>query len=296
MVLASQFRLRKSVSNLSVGRVYDGVLAGTHPLDVLAGMRGQLSPQNNEAWANEVLYTKYTLEELDRGAGVARQQCALRKARKVARRFAQAPPDEAARVDAVTELRTQIERLEELAADGFDPAETYGLLGSLERRIAYLNAGDQGPDDESLRAARDFYERGLRADLNSHHCGVNALHLSWLIGEADKVAELQVIVQWAAQAAMDRPNPDFWAFATAGEAKVYVGDADAAAEHYRQFVSANHLGNDADHERENLASALRQLTQFQARVSTLPNSDATTAVLAAAAHATEILDSAVQRL
>jgi hypothetical protein len=92
MVLASQFRLRKSVSNISVSRVYEGLLAGEHPLEVLAGLRDQLSSADTEAWANEVLYTKYTLDELDHDATIAKQQGALRRARALARRFAGTPP------------------------------------------------------------------------------------------------------------------------------------------------------------------------------------------------------------
>jgi hypothetical protein len=44
----------------------------------------------------------------------------------------------------------------------------------MERQIAYMGAAEAGPDEEALRDARDFYERGLKADMNSHYCGVNA--------------------------------------------------------------------------------------------------------------------------
>jgi len=294
MVLASQFRLRVSASNVSVAKVYKGLLAGDHPLEVLAGVRGQLSPTGTEAWANEVLYTKYTIDELNRGSNVARQQGALRRARALAERFKESPPDEEAQAAAKNELREQVGRLEPLADDGFDPAETYGLLGSLERRIAIIGASEAGPDDAALRYARDFYERGLRADLNSHYCGINALHLSWLIGDREKVAELKVVVAWAVQGALEHAETDFWAYASAGEAKVYLGEADAAAAHYRDFVRENRKQNDAVRQREALTAASRQLRQLEAWMPRTEQDEEAAAVSEAAAMALVVLDGAFE--
>ncbi len=193
-------------------------------------------------------------------------------------------------------MRRQIERLQELASARFDPAETYGLLGSLARRIAYIGMGDDGPGEEALRDARDFYERGLRADMNSHYCGVNALHLSWLIGDRAKVDELKVIVDWAVQAALDQPDAGFWVHASAGEAKVYRGDAEAAAEHYRAYVRANRDDNDVARQADNLRSSRLQLSQLLARRDRIEQDEESAAVFAAAEKAMGVLDSALESL
>ena len=297
MVLASQFRLRKSASTLSVSRVYEGLLAGRHPLDVVESVRDQLSPSDTEAWANEVVYTSFTLDELDHGAKVAQQQGALRRARVLAKKFTGAPSEQGAAEEAKRELRAQILLLQELADDGFDPGETYGLLGSMQRRIAYIGTADsEGPDEEALLDARDFYEQGLRADMNSHYCGINALHLSWLTDDREKVAQLSPIVDYAVEAALERPDADFWVHASAGEAKVYLGKPAAAVDHYRSFVRANRKGRDPAQQEENLASARRQLAQVIEGLERLgPDPDSRT-VSTAASQAAAVLDSALARL
>ena len=173
MVLGSQFRLRKRVSTVSSAQVYEAVLSGRHPLDVLSTLRRQLAPNNNEAWSNEVLYLNYSLPALDGGASIARQQAALRAARVIARRHEEIPSEVNA-AQAITDLDLEIDSLRQLAEAGFDPPETFGLLGSLTRRVAHIRSDP--PDVEELRDARDFYERGLRADANSLYCGINAVN------------------------------------------------------------------------------------------------------------------------
>jgi hypothetical protein len=264
MVLASQFRLRKRVSNLSVARVYEGLLAGEHPLAVLAGLRQMLSTEDTEAWANEVLYSTYPDAELDAGVRHARQQAALRRARMLNKRYSESPSEDV-RARAIDELREQAARLEKLADEGFDLAETWGLIGSMRRRIAYIAAKDGVPDDEALREAQEAYEQGLRADLNSHYCGINALHLSWLTGQEPKITQLTAIVDYAIDAARRNDSDDYWIDASAGEAAVYRGDKDAAAGHYRDFKAANDKAvDDAQLRREHLYAAKRQMDQLVA--------------------------------
>ncbi|MEM7310921.1 MAG: CHAT domain-containing protein [Planctomycetota bacterium] len=235
-VLASQFRLRKPVSVLSVTRVYEELLSGGDLREVLSGLRRQLAVRDDEAWANEVLYTRYRYESLEELAVVARQQGALRRANAIERRARKATPEQAPAL--IEELEHEHDRLQGLV-ESLDRdeskraavAETYGLLGSLRRRMARLRSDP--PDPEDLRDARAAYEQGMLADANSHYCGINVVHLSRLVGDDRKVEEFLEPVRFTARAQM---QDDFWALATAADLEIYAHRPDEAAELYREFV------------------------------------------------------------
>src|SRR5262245_34592483 len=53
LVVASQFRLRKSASVVSADEVYKSLLGGGDVRELLSSIRRQLAPDANEAWANE---------------------------------------------------------------------------------------------------------------------------------------------------------------------------------------------------------------------------------------------------
>ncbi len=293
MVVASQFKLRKRVSNLSVARVYEQLFGGAHPLAALAGVRRQLAPGDNESWSNEVVYTKYSLAEMGHGASVARQQAVLRDARRVRSDLSAATErTDEQKWDAIDRLQRGIGQLHELADQGFDPGETYGLLGSMARRIAYI-ASDP-PDEVALEEARDFYLAGLE-QAYSHYCGINAIHLSWLLGEQDEVADLLPVVRFIATNECDRPDPyAYWACATLGEVGVYAGDPKAARKGYREFTRrlTKEVG-DVDAVRSNVTAARLQLAQFSRYVERGPR---TADAHAAAEAATAVLDSVLARL
>lgn len=256
MVLGSQFRLRKNVSSTSAGRMYAAILRGDHPLLALSEIRRQLSPDNNEAWSNDVLYMNYSLATLDHGASVGRQQGALRRARTIARSLEDTHTGTADTDGHLAALQAQVEALEELAAAQFDLPETLGLLGSLTRRMAHLRSVP--PDDEDLREARDHYLTGLRADANSLYCGVNALHLSVILGDEATIAELLPIVRFVADSQID--SGDHWTSASAGEVAVYDGDAETAQLRYREFVRGIRRAVPSTRmQAEQISSAARQL-------------------------------------
>ncbi len=296
LIVGSQFRLRKSVSALSAAEIYDSVLAGGHPFDALSALRRQLSPNNNEAWSNEVLYSNYTCEALEHGARVARQQAALRRARVLTKRHSESGLDEAQTAAAIDELREQIDRLDELVHEGFDLPETYGLLGSMARRIAYIRCDP--PDEEDLRDALDYYERGVEADLNSHYCGINAIHLSLLLDEPDRAAPLLPVVRYRVDRELKKPEADYWAWATSGELSVYAGDRDGAVEAYRQFVRRERDAvPDPDRQAAEIRSAGRQLDQFVALAGGQPaDSPERDAVIDAAQAARKLLADARSRI
>lgn len=233
LVLASQFRLRKDVSTASTAHVYDELLGGGDPLGILAALRRQLSPRDNEAWANEVVYSRYRPESLEELSVVARQQAALRRARSVAKRKmdrgeAIAALDEQSRklLGLVGSLRKDLRRNREALA------ETFGLLGSLARRIAERDSPAKRDD---LHRALAYYERGMQADANSHFCGINVVHLALRLGEEAKADEFIPRVRFAAENDAES-GADFWAHATLGDLEVYAGRPAEAARHYRNFV------------------------------------------------------------
>ena len=259
LVLASQFRLRKALSTSSVAHVYEELLGGGDPLGILVALRRQLAPADNEAWANEVLYSRYRHESLQELSTLARQQAALRRARCIARE--RSLPREvaiAALEKESVKLRDLVRTLESVAPRERDReaiAETCGLLGSLRRRIAELRSDP--PDLEELRQARSFYERGLRADANSHYCAINVVHLSLRVGDQTRADEFMPHVRFAAT---NNAGTDFWAYATLGDLEVLAGRPDEAAESYRSFAEAVEEDSmDARVRRDNLESSRRPL-------------------------------------
>src|SRR5262245_13640346 len=144
-VVASQFRLRKAASVVSADEVYKSLLGGGDVRDLLCGIRRQLAPAGNEAWANEVIYSRYRYESLDELAVVACQQAALRRANAIERKARTASKEEwPAFVEALdAEERKLSDQVDRLRARGAEPkavAETCGLLGSMRRRKARLRS------------------------------------------------------------------------------------------------------------------------------------------------------------
>jgi hypothetical protein len=284
-VVASQFRLRKTVSVVSADEVYRSLLGGGDVRDLLCGIRRQLAPAGNEAWANEVIYSRYRYESLDELAVVACQQAALRRANAIERKARAATVAEwPAFIEALdAEERKLSQQLERLQAAGAEPrvlAETCGLLGSMQRRKARLRATE---DPEELREALSWYEKGMRADANSHYCGINVVHLSLRLGDQAKADEYLPLVRFAARNQADR---DFWALATAGELEVYAGDEKKAADLYRSFAQAVAAKVDRAAIAGTLAASKRQLGEvaalFAGRESIRRAADSSSAVLESA--------------
>ena len=294
LVMASQFRLRKDVSISSAGSVYRQLLGGGDPRDLLKSTRLELAIADNEAWANEVVYSRYRDESLEELAVVARQQGALRRATVIEKAARNATEDE--RPTFIGILDDEAKALEDLIDRMIDSktatpaslAETHGLRGSLLRRKARLRAGPPDEDPEELEDARAEYLLGLGADANSHYCGINVIHLSLRLGETEEAEEYIPIVRFAAK---NQVESDFWALATAGELEVYAGDVKRAREHYREFARAvaREVDGKADIERA-LRSPQQQLQEIQL-VDGLDE-----AIRDAASKSIAVLDSALGRI
>lgn len=297
MVLGSQFRLRKTVSTTSSARVYEALFAGRHPFEVLSNLRRQLAPANNEAWSNEVLYMNYPLEVLDTGAFVGRQQGALRRARSIARMHANSSADRESADRAIADLEEEVETLRELTTVNVNRPETYGLLGSMTRRIAYLRRDPA--DAEELREARDFYLAGMQADANSLYCGINAVHLSLVIGDTESADQLLPIVTFVSDNLLESDSSDYWAWASAGEVAVYAGNSAVAAAHYREFLKRErHAVSDRRIQAEEIEAASRQLGQLLAALAARhpARSGGDDPVAVAAQSALEILHNSLNRV
>jgi hypothetical protein len=294
LVIASQFRLRKTVSVVSAARVYASMLGGEDILSAIRANRKLLASEDNESWANEVIYSRYRQESLDELSILARQQAALRRARRIGKQKLE-PGHEVQ--DAIHSMHSEVEKLTRLVDELKDSeprkpaaeAETYGLLGSLHQRIAKLRSDP--PDTEDLRAALSFYECGFRADANSHYCGINVVHLLLRVGDRDKAMALIPMVRFVAESEIDR-GADYWAYAAAGDLEVYAERAADAAEHYRQFVSeVERVVKGSEQRVETFESSRRQLTEML----TIFDGDDQENLRAAATAALEVLDNAIRR-
>ncbi len=262
MVRASLFKLRTDVSRFTVGPVYRALLAGGHPLNVISSVRRRLAARDDESWANEMIYLRYFTDTLDEAAAVGRQQGALRRARVVDRECALPVADRKERLKAVEKLERQIHRLRPLVEEKFDLPETYGLLGSMTRRIAYLRGAS--PSKEGLRDAREYYEKGFRSNDISHYPGIGAIHLSLLLGDEKRARQLTHVLRFALENEISKRHPDYWAYASAGELEVYGGEKEKALKFYRRFVRRQREAvTDQGKRYDEIEAALDQLRKFQ---------------------------------
>ena len=292
LVLASQFRLRKSASIVSAAEVYKQLLAGGDPRDMLITIRRQLAPADDEAWCNEVLYTRYRYESLEELTTIARQQGVLRRADRIRNQISNEPTaDELS--NAIDALKSEKKNLDELIGrlqqTGATPeslAETFGLSGSIVRRMAVLRCSP--PDEEDLRVARSYYERGMRADANSHYCGINVIHLSLRLGDRDKADEFIPLVRFASN---NQAKTDYWALATSGELEVYAGDAERARDYYRDFGAM--LEEQADD--SSVLRALRSSKNQLDDIGKVFTDDGYAAIRSTAAAAASVLEAAIRR-
>ena len=249
-VIGSQFRQREDDSVLSVAGIYEELLGGGDLRSLLVGVRRNLFAADDGGWANEVVYNRYPFEDLEDLAVVARQQGVLRCANAIDRRARKAQPSEYGAL--IEELELQAQKLAALIAEEkrHDPkprpeilSETCGLLASMRRRQSRLRAGPGGESAVDLRAVREAYLDGLRADANSHYCGINAIHLSFRLGEPERAKEWIPIVRFAVDSQI-RAGTDFWAQATLADLEIYSGNREGAIDQYTKFVNLVQANDD----------------------------------------------------
>lgn len=292
LVLASQFRLRKTVSNASVAAAYEEMLAGESPIGVVSRIRRQLSAKANESWANEVLYSRYRHDSLVELSAKSRQQAALRRARAVEKSDTTDPDALIALLEAESaKLRGVAQQLTAPGGvlDRPAVAETYGLLGSMARRIARL----RGNPAADLRAAARLYERGFKADRNSYYCGMNLIHLLRRVDDAQAAEALTPIVRYAVAADLEAAPSNYWVCASAGELEVYDGNANGAVANYERFVDLLEADASLDAATRvvKMSSAARQLDEIEADF----GGEELAEIRSAAAEANTVLRAAVER-
>ena len=127
------------------------------------------------------------------------------------------------------------EWLQDLVADVPDDAESWALLGRVEKdswigawrgdgKTAEQMRQDAAADDALLQEAIDAYAKGFRKDPSHYYSGINAVGLMHLLayltgneGQSELRREMEGGVRWAVRGALDRNSKDYWARATLAE-------------------------------------------------------------------------------
>ncbi|MBS1808545.1 MAG: DUF4071 domain-containing protein [Acidobacteria bacterium] len=129
--------------------------------------------------------------------------------------------------------------LEAVAKDHPEDAETWGLLGRLEKEDWIETWCDIVPEKmraeaafsaELLKKAINTYLKGFRIDPRKYYPGINALTLAYLhqhlTGELWDATQLNAIeggVRWAVQGCLENNKKDYWAKATLADIEILTG-------------------------------------------------------------------------
>ncbi|MFK5923225.1 MAG: adenylate/guanylate cyclase domain-containing protein [Verrucomicrobiota bacterium] len=150
--------------------------------------------------------------------------------------------------------RSAMEMLNKLLEKGSPQAETFCLLGRLQKDVAYTaKAGEKRK--QHLQSAFSYYSRAVELEPYNYYPLINTATVALLLGnknEASIVAE-QVIALCQKQI---EENDDYWLLATLAEAQLLLGNTDKAGAHYR--AAAEKVG----HEYSSLQSMRSQARQI----------------------------------
>lgn len=143
--------------------------------------------------------------------------------------------------------------LEGVSKDYPHDAETYGLLGRLEKDRWVETWQNTEPDkmrddatqnEELLRKAIETYLSGFRHDSKNYYPGINALTLAHLhqhlTEEPWDAVQLQSIeggVRWALQGCLEQDKDDYWAKATLGDLEVLRGTPTTVTKAFKAAVT-----------------------------------------------------------
>jgi tetratricopeptide (TPR) repeat protein len=196
---------------------------------------------------------QFALEQLDRGLAIAPDNLTGQREKGICLQ----------RLALARQTGHSLERArhhyERLLADNGDDAETWALLGRVDKdawvsawrtegRTKQAMRDEAAYEDALLRAAIDSYARGYRRDPGHFFSGVNALTLMQLhrhlTGDArfdDEAAMMAGAVRFAASCERREPM-QFHAKATLGDVEVLQGTADSARKAYKEAI-ANSDGN-----------------------------------------------------
>ncbi|MGE5616956.1 MAG: tetratricopeptide repeat-containing protein, partial [Bacillota bacterium] len=127
-----------------------------------------------------------------------------------------------------------------LAREGFDDAETLGMLARTHKDLAIAShdpASRKLHLDEGFKLYEGAYERARRERRNdaAWYTGINAATLAILRGDARrgrKIASQVRDICLAAESPYEKPSERYWREATLGEAALILGDTAAAIDHY----------------------------------------------------------------
>jgi tetratricopeptide (TPR) repeat protein len=138
-------------------------------------------------------------------------------------------------------LDEAIERMEALDKVSADDEETVGILAGAYKRHWQANRADV----ESLRRAHRLYRGGWdRAKRTNAYLGINAATTALWLGKTEEshriAGEILALLQKRAAAVAEdggyRITPGFWDRVTLAEARLLLGETDAAAAAYRVAI------------------------------------------------------------
>jgi len=145
------------------------------------------------------------------------------------------------------------EVLRDLLVASTPDGETFGLLGSVSKRLSE-SVHSQTVARAHLQNARDFYEAGLTRHLDPY-CGINAAACSALLGDREAADVL------AGKVLSLSPTGDaYWDAATRAEALLLQGSAQKALDAYTEAVSL------AGKRRADLATTRKQCRRLCAQL------------------------------
>ncbi len=132
--------------------------------------------------------------------------------------------------------------LAQLADEGHADAETLGMLARTHKDLALAAAGDaqrQCHLDAGFRLYRRAFDEARDrhgGDADAYYAGINAATMAVFNGELERAREIAQDVRGIcarASPVADSASSQYWREATLGEAALILGDAAAAARHYR---------------------------------------------------------------
>jgi tetratricopeptide (TPR) repeat protein len=168
-------------------------------------------------------------------------------------------------------LDEAIDRLEALDKSSADDEETVGILAGVYKRRCQANRGEV----ECLRRAHRLYRGGWdRAKRTNAYLGINAATAALWLGNAEEsrrtAGEVLTLLQKRAGAVDEsafRIAPGFWDQVTLAEARLLLGETDAAAAAYRTaFDEARGKRGDIDVSRAQASEILRSQGRSDADV------------------------------
>ncbi len=154
--------------------------------------------------------------------------------------------------------------LNELLESGHQDAETYCLLGRLQKDQAYKA---KGKEDRmaNLKASFSFYTKAEKLAPEDYYPLINTATVAFLLGkESEAISTAERVVALCQKQLSE--SDDYWLHATLGEAELLQGNFEQAREHYT--IAVENVGDDFA-SLQSMRSQVRQILAAQGADSSL---------------------------